>query len=86
VAKQPDPNQNTSDGQSPASDKSRLAQGKPELLPWRSRLKGYRLGSRIFSGKTSAESSENAAVANEDPPETLPPAPPLAAGKVASGL
>jgi hypothetical protein len=27
------------------------APGKPELLPWRTRLKGYRLGARIFHGR-----------------------------------
>jgi hypothetical protein len=28
--------------------------GKPELLPWRSRLKGCRVGARIFQGKEAA--------------------------------
>jgi hypothetical protein len=30
------------------------ASDKPEVLPWRSRLKGYRLGARIFHGRESA--------------------------------
>ena len=29
------------------------ASDKPESLPWRSRLKGYRLGARIFRGRGS---------------------------------
>jgi len=33
------------------------ASEKPELLPWRSRLKGYRLGSRILHGRESAETT-----------------------------
>jgi hypothetical protein len=37
------------------------AAGKPELLPWRSRLKAYRLGARIFRGQDST-SSETALV------------------------
>ena len=37
------------------SEISCSAADKPELLPWRSRLKGYRLGSRIFHGRESTD-------------------------------
>ena len=31
-----------------------VTEAKPELLPWRSRLKGYRLGARLARGRDSA--------------------------------
>ena len=31
------------------------ASAEPEMLPWRSRLKGYRLASRLFHGKEKKE-------------------------------
>jgi len=41
--------------------------GKPELLPWRSRLKGCRLGVRLFHG----QESPSAETALAPPPEPV---------------
>ena len=48
----------------PAASSARQAAAKPELLPWRSRLKGYRLAARIFHHGESdgQESPDKAAV------------------------
>jgi hypothetical protein len=40
---------------------------KPELLAWRSRLKGYHLGSRIFHGRESAGESSTPATSSDEP-------------------
>jgi hypothetical protein len=45
------------------------AAGKPELLPWRSRLKGCRLGARLFHGRDST-SSETALTPPPEPVAT----------------
>jgi hypothetical protein len=43
-----------------------VAAEKPELLPWRNRLKGYRLGSRIFPGRQSAGEAQASETASGD--------------------
>ena len=50
----------SADGVDPGDDPSDLKLAdddsvakRPELLPWRSRLKGYRFGARIFRGRSS---------------------------------
>jgi hypothetical protein len=69
---------------------------QPELLPWRSRLKSHRLGSRIFHGKESSEdltvsestapSSETMVSSKESPPIVPPPPPPDAGEEKTNGL
>jgi hypothetical protein len=39
---------------------------KPEVLPWRSRLKGYRLGARIFPGHESVDETSTAATTSNE--------------------
>jgi hypothetical protein len=68
----------------------------PELLPWRSRLKSYRLGSRIFHSKELSEdptvseptvlSSEATVLSKESLPIVPPPPPPDTGEEKASCL
>jgi hypothetical protein len=50
---------------------------KPELLPWRSRLKGYHLGSRIFHGRQSVDEASTPATSFGElaTPDSAPPVP-----------
>ena len=50
---------------------------KPELLPWRSRLKGYHLGSRIFHGRESVDDASVPAPSSSELqiPDSAPPVP-----------
>jgi hypothetical protein len=50
------------------------ASEKPELLPWRNRLRGYRFGSRIFHGRDSADTVAMPSTAPDDsrPSEAKP--------------
>ena len=65
------------DGGRTESDQSPAVANKPELLPWRSRLKGYRLGARIFHGGESSDSANPPGMAiassSKTPPLALPP-------------
>jgi hypothetical protein len=62
---------NAESAKSPASLSDSQLSGKPEVLPWRSRLKGYRLGARIFRGKES--SPETAAGSSAEKTQLIPP-------------
>ena len=50
---------------------------KPELLAWRSRLKGYHFGSRIFHGRESVGEASTPATSSDElqTPESAPPVP-----------
>ena len=68
------------------SQRASIAADKPELLPWRSRLRGYRLGSRLGRGRGSVD--EDYAVEPAALPSTEMPAAeqaPLPSGHLARG-
>jgi hypothetical protein len=52
------------------------AADRPELLPWRSRMKGYRLGDRLFRGRESTGGQHIAELATMPPSRALPVKPP----------
>ena len=64
------------DGPAPSATQ---APDRPELLPWRNRLKGYRLGGRIFHTHESAAKAEATATDSVETPAadsiSFPPEP-----------
>ena len=66
------------DADSYAAEKGGSTADKPELLPWRSRLKSYRLGTRLARGQESTSNPDSSEIA-ATPGETRPPleAPPV---------
>jgi hypothetical protein len=62
--------------ESPDSSKEETPDN-PELLAWRSRLKGYHLGSRIFHGRQSVDEAATPETSSGElqSPDTAPPVP-----------